>query len=450
MHVLKQQRKQLWVAAVGCGPLGQVRLNGSNRNTSAGKKKRKRNARDFFNQTTYRKTPQTKYYEEIGHAIVGICEAVPDGVVVFVPSYAKLKSMVKCWKKAEYSSTSMTIWQRLSNVKLGSDIIVEPRNTISSSRNNDEASLTLEEAHKNYASGVYTGDGALMLAVFRGKMSEGMDLKDSMVRCAVCVGIPYPNCMDLNVRVKMTYNDIQRAHFNFRKANEKTSTRLTSSQDETYFVPLDGWSWYRQSAFQAVNQAVGRVHRHPNDYGAIILLDDRYNDLSSQAPIRPYLSRWYRDVVKRNFVRARFGEIKYELSTFFAESVPSEIRVDGAAQCVRDCGDVAEKQSPRRSHITPEYDKEHDAEAKESSVTSKRTLLEEEKKENKVDHVNKKKRPLTECVICLDSKANHAFIPCGHLCICADCIPAVIPEGKIKGPCPVCRAEATVQQLFFC
>ena len=170
---------------MGCSPSGQMRLNGSNRNTSAGKKKKKRNARDFFNRNTYRKTPQTIYYEEIGHAIVGICEAVPDGVVVFVPSYAKLRSMVKCWKRADYNSGSMSIWDRLSNVKMGSDIVVEPKNTILSSRNSgsdDVTPMTLEEAHEKYASGVYSGDGALMLAVFRGKMSEGMDLKDSMVR----------------------------------------------------------------------------------------------------------------------------------------------------------------------------------------------------------------------------------------------------------------------------
>jgi len=437
-----------------------MRLNGSNRKSggSGNRKKNKRNAQDFFNRTRYRKTPQSQYYEEIGHALVGICEAVPDGVVVFIPSYAKLNGMVKCWKKATYSSSSsMTIWERLSDVKYGSDIVVEPRSSlpsarrISSSSNNAEKNLTLEEAHEKYASGVYSGDGALMLAVFRGKMSEGMDLKDSMVRCVVCVGIPYPNCMDLNVRVKMTYNDIQRARFNKRKAQkqQQQQTRtMTTSQDETYFVPLDGWSWYRQAAFQAVNQAVGRVHRHPKDYGAIILLDDRYNDLSDQSPIRPYLSRWYRDIVKRYFARSRFGEIKYELSNFFKESIPSEIRVDGATQRIRDGGRVVESSRP---HISPEYEAEEKQQEEEkqsnSSSTTKRPLLEGEK-ENEEEHVNKKKRAMTECVICMDAKANHAFFPCGHMCVCAGCVPAVIPPKETKGPCPVCRAESTVVKLL--
>ena len=38
---------------------------------------------------------------------------------------------------------------------------------------------------------------------------------------------------------------------------------------------LSGQEWYRQQAFRAVNQAVGRVIRHKDDYGAIFLCDHR-------------------------------------------------------------------------------------------------------------------------------------------------------------------------------
>ena len=38
---------------------------------------------------------------------------------------------------------------------------------------------------------------------------------------------------------------------------------------------LSGGDWYRQQAARTVNQAVGRVIRHRNDYGAIILCDER-------------------------------------------------------------------------------------------------------------------------------------------------------------------------------
>ena len=53
---------------------------------------------------------------------------------------------------------------------------------------------------------------------------------------------------------------------------------------------LDGQGWYNQTASRAVNQAIGRVIRHKKDWGAIFLLDDRFqNDRQVQQ-----LSSWVR------------------------------------------------------------------------------------------------------------------------------------------------------------
>jgi Rad3-related DNA helicase len=41
---------------------------------------------------------------------------------------------------------------------------------------------------------------------------------------------------------------------------------------------ISGEEWYVQSAMRAVNQAVGRVIRHKDDYGAIIFADQRFAD----------------------------------------------------------------------------------------------------------------------------------------------------------------------------
>lgn len=40
--------------------------------------------------------------------------------------------------------------------------------------------------------------------------------------------------------------------------------------------PLRGSDWYRQQAFRAVNQALGRCIRHHADYGVLVLLDERF------------------------------------------------------------------------------------------------------------------------------------------------------------------------------
>jgi len=38
------------------------------------------------------------------------------------------------------------------------------------------------------------------------------------------------------------------------------------------------------------------------------------------------------------------------------------------------------------------------------------------------------------CVICLQKESTHVLVPCGHLCLCADCAPNIAP-----GTCPLCR-----------
>ena len=39
-----------------------------------------------------------------------------------------------------------------------------------------------------------------------------------------------------------------------------------------------------------------------------------------------------------------------------------------------------------------------------------------------------------ECVVCLSSKRTHAFVPCGHMCVCDGC--AVLIKNR---SCPICR-----------
>jgi len=51
------------------------------------------------------------------------------------------------------------------------------------------------------------------------------------------------------------------------------------------------------------------------------------------------------------------------------------------------------------------------------------------------------------CVICLSVPKTHAFVPCGHRCICQRCGDDVLKEATSS--CPICRAEAKhVLQIF--
>ena len=84
-----------------------------------------------------------------------------------------------------------------------------------------------------------------------------MDLSDEKSRGVIVVGIPYSYPNDPLVEMKMKYLDR---------------------------VKIGGKGWYQQTAFRAVNQALGRAIRHGGDYGAMILLDERFADNKFMLP----------------------------------------------------------------------------------------------------------------------------------------------------------------------
>merc|ERR1711908_14414 len=110
---------------------------------------------------------------------------------------------------------------------------------------------------------------AVLFCVYRGRYSEGMSLSDDAVRGVVCVGIPLPPLLPA-VRLKREYNDVLAAR--------------TGSRNE--FPRLDGESWYNLGAYRALNQALGRVIRHRQDYGAAVLVDARWTSRGSMRAVK--------------------------------------------------------------------------------------------------------------------------------------------------------------------
>jgi regulator of telomere elongation helicase 1 len=145
------------------------------------------------------------------------------------------------------------------------------------------------------------GHGAVFFAVCRGKVSEGIDFSDARARAVIITGIPYPAMTDPRVILKRQYLDD------------------LSKSNKTSFAPeeksITGTEWYTQQASRAVNQAIGRVIRHLNDFGAIILCDERFNYSSSQSQmpvwVRPYVRSY-----------SAFGEVQGMLTRFFRSMEP--------------------------------------------------------------------------------------------------------------------------------
>jgi len=55
-----------------------------------------------------------------------------------------------------------------------------------------------------------------------------------------------------------------------------------------------------------------------------------------------------------------------------------------------------------------------------------------------------------ECVICMEGRRSHAFVPCGHMCVCETC--ALSPEArnsKLGMRCPVCRKKAFIVMKVY-
>lgn len=123
---------------------------------------------------------------------------------------------------------------------------------------------------------LFVVDGALLIAVCRGKVSEGLDFTDDNARAVVTIGIPFPNIKDLQVELKMKYND------------QHCSSRGL----------LPGHRWYEIQAYRALNQALGRCIRHRNDWGALILVDDRYRNNPNKYITG--LSKWVRQLVQHH------------------------------------------------------------------------------------------------------------------------------------------------------
>ena len=50
------------------------------------------------------------------------------------------------------------------------------------------------------------------------------------------------------------------------------------------------------------------------------------------------------------------------------------------------------------------------------------------------------------CVVCMDAEKTHVFVPCGHVCACAECSAHVMSSAAT---CPYCRTHATMAVRIY-
>ena len=140
---------------------------------------------------------------------------------------------------------------------------------------------------EDYKKSIKQRGKAVFIAVCWGKLSEGIDFTDEVARCVIMAGIPYPQIYDPKVITKKDYLD--------RKYAQNHSV-------------INGNMWYKLQACRAINQAIGWVIRHVNDFGAIILLDERYVSHNIE------ISKWLNE---RKRVYSEFVDFEIDLENFF-------------------------------------------------------------------------------------------------------------------------------------
>uniref|UniRef100_A0A915PGH1 Helicase ATP-binding domain-containing protein n=1 Tax=Setaria digitata TaxID=48799 RepID=A0A915PGH1_9BILA len=155
-----------------------------------------------------------------------IAAVVPNGMVVFFPSYGYLEEFVQ--------KTPMNALRKIK------PLFIERKSS----------SPTL---FNEFTKSARNKKGALLLAVIGGKLSEGINFSDELGRAVVVVGLPYMNSEDLIVQEKLKF-----------------------MQKE--FGPRSGTEYYEAKCMHAINQSIGRAIRHRNDYAAIVLIDLRYKN----------------------------------------------------------------------------------------------------------------------------------------------------------------------------
>eukprot|EP00927_Polykrikos_kofoidii_P038400 TRINITY_DN32748_c0_g4_i1.p1 TRINITY_DN32748_c0_g4~~TRINITY_DN32748_c0_g4_i1.p1 ORF type:complete len:1032 (+),score=137.48 TRINITY_DN32748_c0_g4_i1:146-3097(+) len=222
------------------------------------------------------------YLKDVGQTVVHFAKIVPDGILVAFHSYSQKEAALLSWQKSG-------IWDAISSEKPMFD---EPKT-------NWEMRVTMEKYSEAIEGSVRLGGdgakrGAVLTAVCRGKLCEGVDFTDRQCRLVIVVGVPYPSRNDLRVVLKQNFLD----------------TRVKDGE---------GRRWYCREAVRAVNQTVGRVIRHKNDFGGVVLCDGRYGRSGQLSLLASGLSSW---IKPRLSVQESFAPAVEGCRTFFGISRP--------------------------------------------------------------------------------------------------------------------------------
>lgn len=190
---------------------------------------------------------------ELGLLLCNLVTLVPEGIVVFFPSFDYEGKVYENWE-------SSGILERITKRKR---VFREPRD-------NMEVESVLKEykdtictlSNTNSEVNQSSHNGAILFAVVGAKISEGINLSDGMGRCIVMVGLPYASPSDIELLERVKYIE------GFRNLKSPENPRFSASCD-VYSGDVQGGfdilrscshrgkEYYENLCMKAVNQSIG-------------------------------------------------------------------------------------------------------------------------------------------------------------------------------------------------
>ncbi|GJN34573.1 hypothetical protein PR202_gb23249 [Eleusine coracana subsp. coracana] len=242
---------------------------------------------------SYKTADNFSFQDELGASLEEICRIVPGGALVFFPSYKLLDKLKARWTRTGlFVSEPKGSTEELEPVLKGYYDTILCKDPVKKGRGGRKQ-VVKNQVTKN-SSQESAKAGAALLAVCRGKVSEGIDFSDDNARVVVIVGIPFPNINDVQVKLKKRYND-----------SYKSSKHL-----------LSGSEWYCHQAFRALNQAA----------------DERYQEDRNLV----YVSKWLRSAIKEY---KSFQDTMDEMQKFF-QNAQEQIKVKAQEMTPKDKLDI--------------------------------------------------------------------------------------------------------------
>ncbi|KAE8752829.1 regulator of telomere elongation helicase 1-like 3 [Frankliniella occidentalis] len=233
-----------------------------------------------------RKNNGETLYPAFGKLVLKVANFSPKGLLIFFTSGEAKLECIESWRNSPYQPGT-SLFDAIDKIK---PIYQEPKDASKLPGLQNSFSQKIEDPGSN---------GACMIGVLRGKVSEGLDFKDDLGRAVIIFGVPFLSSDDQNIKHKEIHIT--------RKDGESASNE-----------------WYRSEAVRPVNQALGRIIRHQGDYGVVVLADVRYTDAQTshyRYNVNPDLPGW----LKESKQVVSFSQIGSYLGDFF-EAIPSKMK----------------------------------------------------------------------------------------------------------------------------